>query len=106
MLAGVVLVAMAACGGGSEKHKATGPEVMVKDLAFRPSRISVEVGGEVTWSFEDKNIAHNVTADGGSFRSQNLSKGTFVHKFDRPGSVSYACTIHPGQMRGAVDVRG
>ncbi len=106
MLVCAVLVATTACSGGSEKHKTTGPEVVVKDLAFKPSKMSVKVGDEVTWTFEDKNIAHNVTADAGSFRSENLTKGTFVHKFDSPGSVSYTCTIHAGQMKGVVEVRG
>ncbi len=105
LLAGVVLMAMVACGGGSDK-KVTGPEVVVKDLAFKPSTMSVKAGSEVTWTFEDKNIPHNVTAADGSFRSQNLSKGTFVHRFDRPGSFPYTCTIHPAQMRGTVEVRG
>ncbi len=105
VVAVVVGAAMAACGGGSEKHQTTGPEVVVKNLAFKPSRMSVKVGDSVTWTFEDKGIVHNVTADDGSFKSQDLSKGTFVHTFAAPGSVSYTCTIHPDKMKGTVNVR-
>ncbi len=95
---------MAACGGG-EKAKAGGPEVTAKDLSFKPAKISVKLGDQVTWTFEDKGTSHNVTAEDGSFRSENLAKGTFVHPFDKPGSFSYICTIHPTQMKGTVDVR-
>lgn len=79
---------------------------MVKDLSFKPSTMSVKVGGDVTWTFDDKGIAHNVTANDGSFKSQDLAKGTFVHRFDAPGSVSYVCTIHPAQMKGTIEARG
>ena len=103
MLAGAFVVLTVACGGGSEQQS-TGPEVMVKDIAFKPSRVSVEVGGDVSWAFED-DVAHNITAEDGSFKSQDLSKGTFHHRFAAAGSFRYLCTIHPAQMRGSVDVR-
>ena len=104
LLAVSCLAALAACGGG-EKAKGSGPEVMAKDLSFKPAKISVKLGTEVTWAFEDKGTSHNVTADDGSFRSGDLTKGTFGHRFDKPGSFSYICTIHPAQMKGTVDVR-
>jgi plastocyanin len=99
------LAATAACGGGEEKAKTSGPEVMVKDLSFKPTKISVKLGGEATWVFEDKATSHNVTADDGSFRSQDLAKGTFAHRFEKAGVISYTCTIHPDRMKGTVNVR-
>ncbi|HSH60965.1 MAG TPA: cupredoxin domain-containing protein [Acidimicrobiales bacterium] len=104
-LAVACLAATAACGGGEKKAKASGPEVVAKDLSFKPAKVSVKLGGEVSWAFEDKGTSHNVTADDGSFRSENLAKGTFVHRFPKPGSFSYTCTIHPDKMKGTVDVR-
>jgi len=98
------LVALAACGGDG-KAKASGPEVVAKNLSFKPTKISVKLGAEVTWTFEDTGTSHNVTADDGSFRSENLAEGTFAHRFEKAGSFSYICTIHPTQMRGIVDVR-
>ncbi len=98
------MAVMAACGGG-EKTKASGPEVVAKDLSFKPARISVKLGAEVTWAFEDKGTSHNVTAQDGSFRSGDLAKATFTHRFAKPGSFSYICTIHPDKMKGDVDVR-
>ena len=108
LAAALCLLAAAAyssCSGGGEKAKHKGPEIVVKDLRFRPVKMSVKVGGEVSWAFEDKGINHNVTADDGSFRSPNQSKGVFAHQFKTPGSVSYTCTIHPAQMKGTVEVR-
>jgi len=104
MLIVTCLAATAACGGGGER-KASGPEVVAKDISFKPARISVKLGAEVTWVFEDKGTTHNVTAEDGSFRSGDLAKGTFAHRFDKPGSFSFVCTIHPDRMRGTVDVR-
>lgn len=98
------VVAPAACGGDG-KAKAGGPEVVAKNLSFKPTKISVKLGAEVTWAFEDKGTSHNVTAEDGSFRSENLAEGTFAHRFEKAGSFSYICTIHPTQMRGTVDVR-
>ncbi len=102
MLVVACLAVTAACGGG-EKAKVTGAEVVVRDVSFRPVTISVKLGSEVTWTFEDKATSHNVTADDGSFRSPNLAKGSFVHRFEKAGSVSYVCTIHPG-MEGTLTV--
>ncbi|MDQ3681385.1 MAG: plastocyanin/azurin family copper-binding protein [Actinomycetota bacterium] len=104
-LVAVCVAGMVGCGGGKEKAKTTGPEVVVKDMAFKPTKMSVRVGAEVTWTFGDKKVSHNVTASDGSFHSENLTTGTFVHRFDKPGSVAYTCTIHPAQMRGTVEVR-
>ena len=99
------MVAMAACTSGSEKAKHKGPEIVVKDLRFKPAKMTVKVGGEVSWAFEDKGVNHNVTADDGSFRSPNQAKGVFAHQFKAPGLVSYTCTLHPAQMKGTVEVR-
>lgn len=109
VLAVLGLALLAGCGGGSKKGqsaaKASGPEVEVKDLSFKPRSVSVKVGGEVHWAFADKGITHNVTAEDGSFKSANMASGTFAHKFDAPRSVRYSCTIHPTQMRGTIEVR-
>ena len=104
MLVVAGLATTAACGA-SEKAKVIGPEVVAKEISFRPVTISVTVGDEVTWTFEDKGTSHNVTAEDGSFRSPNLATGTFVHRFEKPGPISYVCTIHPNQMKGTVNVR-
>lgn len=78
--------------------------VLAKDNGFSPVAIRVPAGTEVTWSFQDGQVPHNVHGDGwGSGEPQR--SGTFRHAFDQPGTYAYAyaCTLHP-QMTGRVVV--
>jgi plastocyanin len=77
--------------------------VVIRDLAFNPSDIQARVGEDVMWSFDDKGVAHTVTADDGSFDSGKMTAGEFHHRFDRPGVYGYHCQIHP-KMKGTVAV--
>jgi plastocyanin len=76
-------------------------EVVARDLAFVPPAVQIPVGTTVTWQFKDGSVPHNVQADG--FKSENLTKGTFQHRFDQPGTYAYVCTLHAG-MSGRVVV--
>jgi len=75
--------------------------VVAKDMVFTPLAVKVRTGTTVTWSFEDGNVPHNVKGDG--YESKTVSKGTFQHRFDRPGTFDYRCTLHAG-MTGRVVV--
>jgi len=105
-------VAMVACGGDSDTDAtaagggggAGAKRVVVKDIAFKPEKISIEQGDTVTWRFDDKGIPHNVIADDGSFQSEVKDAGTFQHTFEAAGSFAYVCTIHPDTMKGTVEV--
>jgi tyrosinase len=81
-----------------------GALVDIRDFAYKPRRIDVPVGTEVTWTNRDY-TAHTVTADDGiSFDSGPLSTGqTFRHTFTTAGVFDYHCAIHP-DMRGKVVV--
>lgn len=109
ILAVVALTAMAACGSDSDPDTSTGIEnrepstVVLKDIAFKPGTVSIKTGGTVTWRFEDKGIPHNVVANDESFKSDIRDSGVFKHTFDKPGTFSYSCTVHPG-MNGTVKV--
>jgi plastocyanin len=83
----------------------TAPDtVEVKNFSFTPQNITVNVGTRITWTFEDT-AAHNVTADDGSFKSTDLSRGgTYSFTFNTAGKYSYICTIHQ-YMKGTVTVR-
>ena len=101
--------AVAGCQSGSARSPAdaapvTGvTEVVAKDLRFQPPAIQVPPGTEVTWRFDDGSVPHNVKGD--DFASKNLTKGTFAHRFARPGEYRYTCTLHAG-MDGRVVVAG
>jgi len=68
---------------------------------FMPYMVTVDVGGEVTWSNDDT-AAHTVTAgsaaDGpsGEFDSSLFMAGTtFSHTFESAGEFPYFCMVHP-----------
>jgi plastocyanin len=85
---------------GSEPPAAGVSEVVAKDNRFSPAAIQVPAGTEVTWSFQDGQVPHNVRGDGwGSGEPQR--SGTFRHTFDQPGTYDYTCTLHP-RMTGRV----
>ena len=76
---------------------------------FLPYEVTVDVGGEVTWSNDDT-AAHTVTAgsaaDGpsGEFDSSLFMAGTtFSHTFESAGEFPYFCMVHPW-MEGIVTV--
>jgi plastocyanin len=105
LLASVLVISFAtlSCGGGSEKSASptagTPPaqqaSVQIKDFQFTPSKVTIKVGGTVTWTNEGSSV-HTVTADDGNFDSGQLQKGkTFSRTFDSAGTFSYHCSIHP-----------
>jgi plastocyanin len=73
---------------------------------FDPSNSTVPVGGEVTWTNEDR-LDHTIisgklsgtTFDGiydGRFYSGTLESGdSFIYEFTEPGVYSYFCSPHP-----------
>ncbi|MDH3610609.1 MAG: plastocyanin/azurin family copper-binding protein [Nitrosopumilus sp.] len=78
---------------------------------FIPSEVTVDIGGEVTWSNDDS-AAHTVTAGSaavgpsGVFDSSLFMAGTtFSHTFEAKGVFPYFCIVHPW-MEGIVLVQG
>ena len=105
----VLAFTLAACQSGSASSAADTPPVKgvttvdAKDLRFQPPAIEVPAGAEFTWRFVDGSVPHNVKGDG--YASETLSRGTFSHRFERPGEYRYTCDLHAG-MEGRVVVTG
>lgn len=89
----------------------TGPganEVVMRNIAFDPTEITINVGESVTWTNMDF-VPHTATsgnpgdADSGSiFRSPQLAHGaSFTHTFNEAGEYLYFCEVHPTIMRDA-----
>ncbi len=78
--------------------------VVMENIAFSPSTITISVGDTVTWRNDD-DVAHTVTSDtGDELNSGNLSPGeTYQNVFNQAGDYPYHCTIHP-VMTGTVIV--
>jgi len=77
--------------------------VVIRDTAFNPAQINARVGEDVVWHFDDKGVAHTVTADNGLFDSGKRGDGEFHLRFPQPGTYAYHCSIHP-DMKGMVMV--
>jgi plastocyanin len=76
----------------------------MRNLAFEPARIVIDVGTTVIWRNNDQ-VEHTVTARNGSFDSGTMRPGaTWQHTFTRPGTYDFTCTPHPF-MTGVVIVR-
>jgi len=97
-----LLLFIAACSSSSDTTSSTAApavagaaQVVMKDIAFDPSSVTIKVGGTVTWTNED-GVTHTVTADNGEFDSGELAQGdTFSFTFEQAGTYPYHCTIHP-----------
>jgi len=80
---------------------------------YIPADVSIDIGGEVTWSNDDT-AAHTVTSgtaeggpDGNFDSSLFMAGSTFSVKFTdyEPGTYDYFCMVHPW-MVGTVTVLG
>jgi len=86
---------------GSGAQTPGGPNCQDTDECFIPATVTIDVGGEVTWSNDDT-AAHTVTsgsaADGldGNFDSSLFMVGTtFSWTFAEAGEYPYFCMVHP-----------
>ncbi len=78
-------------------------QVLIQNLAFNPSSITISANTTVTWTNKDA-IDHTVTSDTGLFDSGNIApNGTYSHTFAASGTYPYHCKIHPG-MTASVSV--
>jgi plastocyanin len=111
LLIAALTLALAACGGDDGGQGASSdacPDgavtIRMADSKFDPKDATAGVGQEVCWPNEDP-IEHNVVAESGAtFKSELYGKGeTFTATVDKPGTIEYVCTIHPG-MTGTLEV--
>lgn len=82
-------------------------EVDVRDNGFFPARISLPVGGRVTWRFRGTE-EHNVLYAGGPrvIGTSTLRRGTVTRDdFTVPGRYQLFCYLHPLTMHQEVVVR-
>jgi plastocyanin len=79
-------------------------QIEVKDFTFMPTPLTVKAGSTVTWTNKDDE-PHTVVSDTGEFKSGGMDTNeSFSHKFDKPGTYHFTCSIHP-RMVGTVVVQ-
>lgn len=82
-----------------------GPRVEIENFAFKPKTLTVPAGSKVVWTNLDEE-PHIVTSAGGSFsNSPGLdTNDSYSFTFDKPGTYTYYCSIHP-MMVGTIVVQ-
>ena len=79
-------------------------QVKIDNFTFGPDALSVPAGSTVTWVNKD-DIPHTVVAKDGTFKSRALDTDqSFSFKFEKKGTYSYFCSVHP-KMVGKVVVQ-
>jgi len=87
----------------SETPTAAAHDVVVDNFSFAPEAAAVPVGTTVTWTNRD-DVPHNIVSTDRQFKSPALDTDEqFSHRFDRPGTYPYFCSLHP-KMTGRVVV--
>jgi plastocyanin len=83
---------------------AAGAEVKIDNFSFTPATITVAVGTQVTWTNRD-DIPHTIVTEDKTVKSKVLDTDEkFSATFDKPGTYSYFCSIHP-KMKGTIVVQ-
>ena len=102
-------------GGGAAKKPASSgggknATVVMKNIAFSPTSVTVAKGGTVKWTNDDS-VGHDVTKKSGpgpkfsSGPDGGMQKGdTFQQKFTTAGTIDYVCTVHPN-MKATITVK-
>lgn len=100
-LVGIVIMAMAIiliCSVASAKTE----QVLIKDFAFHPDKITIQKGDTITWTHPGP-ASHTVKFS--DSESPILKDGGQYSKtFNTPGTFNYECGIHP-YMKGTVIVK-
>jgi Icc protein len=82
---------------------AGGQHVVVDSFSFAPTMAAVPAGSTITWTNRD-DVPHNIVSTERTFKSPVLDTDEqFSHTFERPGTYTYYCSIHP-KMTGQVVV--
>jgi plastocyanin len=80
-----------------------GARVRIVNFGFMPTTVTVVKGQKVVWVNKD-GVSHTSTSDTLKWDSGAIAPGArFAQKFNRVGTFSYHCSIHPS-MQGSVTV--
>jgi plastocyanin len=79
-------------------------QLKIDNFKFGPDKLTVTKGTEVTWSNQD-DIPHSIVLTALGVRSKTLDTDkTFSYQFEKSGTFSYICGLHPF-MHGQIVVR-
>ncbi|HEX3574002.1 MAG TPA: cupredoxin family copper-binding protein [Rhodopila sp.] len=79
-------------------------QVKIDNFTFGPGKVTIAKGTSVTWTNQD-DIPHSIVLAALRVRSKALDTDkAFTYQFDKAGTFSYVCGLHP-QMHGTVVVK-
>jgi len=90
---------------GAPAGAAIAAQVDMASVKFAGETVTISAGQAVRWTNRDP-VEHTVTFDGAAEPGSPVipPNGSYVHRFDKPGTYTYHCTPHPF-MKGTVIVR-
>ena len=103
-----LFVASATVAWASESAAQATVNIEMRDNAFAPQNVTVNVGDTVVWTHMGQN-PHDATAKNGAFSSPRrmMNGQTFSWTATAPGTYDYVCTIHEARgMVGTITVQG
>ncbi len=110
-LTAVLGLTAGACGGDKKEGSSTdttkpagGPAaatIKATGTTWSPDETVIKAGEAVEWDVTGS-IVHDLKGDEG-VSHKAASKFTVTHTYDKAGTYSYQCTIHPG-MTGTITV--
>ncbi len=100
-----ILIEVAVAGSASCARQAPRAHVvLMKDIGFQPTEMSVSRGDTVIWKNEDF-VPHTATARDGVWDSKTINAdSSWRYVANEPGRHDYYCVFHPN-MRGTITVR-
>ena len=97
---GLLLGSHAVAGAERAARAETAARAKIVDFAFKPRTIQISRGTAVRWTNRGS-VGHTVTGKG--FDSGTLQPGdTFSRRFNKVGTFTYHCTIHPSMTAKVV----
>jgi len=89
---------------GAPAGAAIAAEVAMAAMKFAGQTVTIAAGQSVRWTNRDP-VEYSVTFDGTEQGSPIIpTNGSYVHRFEHPGTYTYHCTPHPF-MKGVVVVK-
>jgi len=89
---------------GAPAGAAIAAEIDMAAMTFARETVTISAGQAVRWTNRDP-VEHSVTFDGAEPGSPIIPRnGSYVHRFEQPGTYTYHCTPHPF-MKGVVVVK-
>jgi plastocyanin len=79
-------------------------QLKIDNFKFGPEKLTIAKGTEVTWTNQD-DIPHSIVLTALGVRSKVLDTDkAFTYQFDKSGTFSYICGLHPF-MHGQIVVK-